>query len=189
MTDEELIQSFYHGNQGALAVLFERHNQGVFNFACRMLGNRADAEDTASEVFSRLCTSQGKYSPNAAFKTWLYTIARNMCLDKIRNRTKSGSLWVKKQETDTYEQIDIPSQQDGPAHNLEKKEIAQHIKAAIEQLPSDQREAIILREYEELSYDEIANILGCSLANVKVLIYRARTQLKTTIPSFIKEGQ
>ncbi|MBL8014037.1 MAG: sigma-70 family RNA polymerase sigma factor, partial [Candidatus Omnitrophica bacterium] len=108
MTDEELIHSYYDGNQGALAVIFERHNQGVFSFAWRMLGNRADAEDTASEVFSRLCTSQARYSPNAAFKTWLYTIARNVCLDRIRSRNKSGSLWVQNRETETYEQIDIP---------------------------------------------------------------------------------
>lgn len=189
MTDEELIQSFYQGNQEALGVIFERHNHGVFNFACRMLGNRADAEDTASEVFSRLCTSQAKYSPNAAFKTWLYTIARNICLDKIRGRQKSGAMWILKQETDAYEPIDVPSKDDGPAQNLQKKEIAQHIQTAIGQLPTDQREAIVLREYEGLSYEDIAHILGCSLANVKVLIYRARTQLKTTIPSFIKEGQ
>lgn len=189
MTDEELIHSYYDGNQGALAVIFERHNQGVFSFAWRMLGNRADAEDTASEVFSRLCTSQARYSPNAAFKTWLYTIARNVCLDRIRSRNKSGSLWVQNRETETYEQIDIPSQQDGPVQDFLNKEIAQHIRTAIAQLPCGQREAIVLREYEQLSYEEIAHILGCSLANVRVLIYRARTQLKTTIPSFIKEGQ
>lgn len=189
MTDEELIQNYYRGDKEALGVIFERHNQGVFNFALRFLGNRADAEDTTSEVFSRLCTSQGRFTPNAKFKTWLLTITRNICLDRIRSRGRWGGMWFQKQGSDHYEVMDFPSDRESPQDNLQNKETIFHLQAAIAQLPVDQREAIVLREYEGLSYEEIAAMIGCSLANVKILIYRARTQLKSTIPSFIKEGQ
>ena len=189
MNDEELIQSFYNGDREALGLIFERHKEGVFNFALRMLSNRADAEDITGDVFGRLCGSHGRFSPNASFKTWLYTIARNACLDKIRGRRKWGSLWFRDQETQEDVQADVPSHDAGPSENLDKREAARHIQAAIQKLATDQREAIILREYEGLSYEEIATILGCSLANVKVLIYRARVQLKDNIPAFIKEGR
>lgn len=189
MTDEELIQNYYQGDREALGVIFERHKDGVFNFAYRTLLNRADAEDVTSEVFSRLCTTHGKFSPTARFKTWLYTITRNACVDKIRGRQRWGSMWFQKKETGETVPMDFPSLEDGPSQDLQNKEVGLHIRAAIEQLPSDQREALVLREFEGLSYEEIAGILECSLANVKILIYRARTHLKTAIPSFIKEGQ
>lgn len=189
MTDEELIQNYYRGDQGALGVIFERHKDGVFNFSYRTLLNRADAEDVTSEVFSRLCAPHGQFSPTARFKTWLYTITRNACVDKIRGRQRFGSMWFQKRETGEAVQMDFPSQEDGPSQNLQNKEAGQYIQAAIEQLPTDQREALVLREFEGLSYEDIAGILRCSLANVKILIYRARTQLKSTIPSFIKEGR
>ena len=189
MTDEDLIQSFYNGDREALRVLFERHKDGVFNFALRMLANRADAEDITHEVFTRLCDNHGKYTPSARFKTWLFTIARNACLDKIRSRRKWGSLWFKSPENHQDVEMDIPSPEASPSQNLDNKEAVEVIQLAIGKLPGDQREAIILREYEQLAYDQIAEILGCSLANVKVLIYRARVQLKETIPAFIKEGR
>lgn len=189
MTDEELIQSFYDGDREALSVIFERHKEGVFNFALRMLANRADAEDVTSDVFGRLCGSHGRFQPEARFKTWLYTIARNACLDRIRNRRHWASTWFKKQDSNDDVQMDFPSQDLSPSQDLQIKETAYYIRAAVQGLPRDQREALVLREYEDLSYEEISQILGCSLANVKVLIYRARVSLKNSIPAFIKEGR
>lgn len=189
MTDEELIQSFYDGDREALSVIFERHKEGVFNFSLRMLANRADAEDVTSDVFGRLCGSHGRFSPEARFKTWLYTIARNACLDRIRNRGNWVSTWFKKKDSHEDVQMDFPSQDPSPSQNLQSKETAHYIRAAIQGLPREQREALILREYEDMSYEEISKILGCSLANVKVLIYRARVSLKNSIPAFVKEGR
>ncbi len=189
MNDEELIQSFYNGDREALGVIFERHKEGVFNFALRMMSNRADAEDVTGDVFGPLCGSHGRFSPNASFKTWLYTIARNACLDRIRTRGRWGSAWFQKEDSGELLPMDFPSGEMNPSQNLQNKEVASHIRSAVQKLPQDQREALILREYEDLAYDQIAQILGCSLANVKVLIYRARVQLKDTIPAFIKEGR
>lgn len=189
MNDEELIQSFYNGNREALGLIFERHKEGVFNFALRMLANRADAEDVIGDVFGRLSGNHGRFVPNATFKTWLYTIARNACLDRIRNRRNWVSAWFRNQQSQDDVPMDFPSNKPSPSQDLQSKETAHYIRAAIQKLPEDQREALILREYEDLAYDQIAQILGCSLANVKVLIYRARVQLKDSIPAFIKEGR
>ena len=189
MSDEELIQKFYEGDREALAVIFERHKEGVFNFALRIVANRADAEDIISDVFSRVCDGRGRFTPNARFKTWLYTIARNACIDKIRSRRKWGSMWLQKQDSEEHSQMDFPSSGENASDALQRKETVYHIQSAINELPSDQKEALVLREFQDLAYDEIAQILGCSLANVKVLIYRARVQLKDNIPAFIKEGR
>ncbi len=189
MSDEELIQSFYQGDREALAVIFERHKEGVFNFALRIVANRADAEDVVSDVFGRLCDGRGRFTPNARFKTWLYTIARNACMDKLRSRRKWGSMWFQKQDSDEQVQMDLPSEGETASDALQRKEAAYHIQSAINKLPSDQKEALVLREYQGLAYDEIAQVLGCSLENVKILIYRARVQLKDTIPAYIKEGR
>ena len=189
MTDEELIQNFYEGNREALSMIFERHKEGVFNFAQRMVNNRADAEDAVSDAFGRLCDGTNRFIPNASFKTWFYTIVRNACIDKIRGRKKWASMWFAKTGTNETQEMDFPDQAASAAQTLQNKKAAQCVRDAITKLPVDQREAIILREYNELSYEEIAQILKCSLANVKVLIYRARVQLKDNIPAFVKEGR
>ena len=189
MTDEELILRFYEGDREALAVIFERHKEGVFNFALRMLNNRADAEDIISDTFSRVCDNRHRFIQNARFKTWLYTISRNACIDKIRSRRKWGSMWFENKDSSEQTQMDFPSADESASQVLDRKEMAQHIQTAINKLPSDQREAIILREFQDLAYEEISQILGCSLSNVKILIYRARVQLKDSIPAFIKEGR
>ncbi len=189
MSDEQLIQSFYEGDREALAVIFERHKEGVFNFVLRMVANHADAEDITSDVFGRLCEKQNRFSPNAKFKTWLYTIARNACIDKIRGRNKFGSMWFAKKDGGEDIQMDFPSGDETASQALARKETAGHLQAAINRLPRDQKEALLLREFQDLSYEEISQILGCSLSNVKVLIYRARVQLKDNIPAFIKEGR
>jgi|CXWL01.1.fsa_nt_gi RNA polymerase sigma-70 factor (ECF subfamily) len=187
MTDEELIEKFYEGDREALAVIFERHKEGVFNFALRMVNNRADAEDIISDTFGRVCDSRNKFVQKAKFKTWLYTIARHACIDKIRSRRKWGSMWFEKKDSNEQTQMDFPSDDESASQVLDRKEVSQHIQSVINKLPSDQREAIMLREFQELAYDEIAQMLGCSLANVKILIYRARVQLKDSIPAFVIE--
>gem|GEM_PF-125851 len=189
MNDEELIKSFYEGDPEALSMIFERHKEGVFNFAQRMVSNRADAEDVLSDAFMRVCDPQHRFKADASFKTWLYTIVRNACIDRIRGKKKWGSLWFMKSGSDEAQQMDMPSEDETPSQSMQRKETAQYIKEAIAKLPVEQREAVILREYNDLSYDEIAHILGCSLSNVKIIIYRARVQLKNDIPAFIREGR
>ena len=125
---------------------------------------------------------------NAKFSTWLFTIARNRCIDKLRKSKRLFSLTFTNRDKSVDEQWDVPDHADSSAELLQKKERARHVQEAILRLPYQQREAIVLREYHRFSYDEIAKILNCSLANVKQLIFRGRERLRTELASYIQEG-
>ena len=136
-----------------------------------------------------LSSRNENFKPQAKFSTWLYTIARNTCISKIRKRKSIFSISFGGGKEDDSESFDIPDPKPTPNEELQKKEIAHQIKKAIHRLPLVQKEAIVLREYNELSYGEIAQILKTSLENVKILIFRAREKLRKELAPMIKEGQ
>src|SRR5689334_23076486 len=107
INDEELIRRYYQADKEALSVIFARHKNGVFNFALRLVGNRADAEDATSHAFMSVCERRYTIKLGASFKTWLYTVARNACMSKLRGSHRFFSLWPTKNEDDTGP-IDIP---------------------------------------------------------------------------------
>ena len=185
--DEDLIHEYQLGNEEALTMLFERYKRPILNYALRILGNRADAEDVAGEVFLALFEKKDSYQPQAKFSTWLYTIARNNCISRIRKRKFQISLWFEKDETGELQCLDIPDDKNLPPQELARKETSFYLRRAIAKLPLEQKEALILREYQQLSYEEISQVLGCSLEKVKVVIFRAREKLREELPSFIKE--
>lgn len=188
-SDEDIMYDFQNGNREAIAMIFHRYKNRILNFCMRMLGNRADAEDTTHDVFVALMGSSYRYQTSAKFSTWLFTIARNRCIDKLRKSKRVLSLTVTNRDKSGDEQWDVPDQGETSAEQLTQKERCRHVQEAIQQLPYQQREAIVLREYHRFSYDEIAKILNCSLANVKQLIFRGRERLRGELASFIQEGQ
>ncbi|MBF0503889.1 MAG: RNA polymerase sigma factor [Candidatus Omnitrophica bacterium] len=185
--DEELILRFYKENQEALKVIFKRHKDGLFNFALRFVGNRADAEDAVSHAFMMVCEKRYTNKPGASFKTWIYTVARNICLSKIRNRNSFFPLWFKNNNTEDEEPIDVIDQTGIARDQLDQKVISAILQKAIGKLPEEQKEALILREYNGLTYEEIGQVLNCSLDKVKVLIFRARSHLKDVLPPILLE--
>jgi RNA polymerase sigma-70 factor, ECF subfamily len=174
--DEELILLYYQGDAEALKVVFKRYKDSLFNFALRFAGNRADAEDAVSHAFMTVCERRYTVKPGASFKTWLYTVTRNICISKIRRHSKSYSL-----------QVDAIDQKAIAREELDQKEIMAIIQKAIHQLPTEQKEALLLREYQGFTYEEIAQVLDCSLEKVKVLIFRARNHLKDVLPPVLLE--
>jgi len=188
-TDEELIVDYQQGDETALQLLYERYKRPILNFSLRILNNRADAEDVTAQVFLTLVTKRHAYHPKAKFSTWLFRVAHNNCITCIRKRKKIMSLWHKDNETSQYEQRDIPDSVDSPREKLEKSESAEYLKQAIEKLPLVQKEALILREYHALNYQQIALVLDCSLENVKILIFRARVHLRKELSSSLKEDK
>jgi len=187
--DEELISLYYQGDQEALKVIFQRHKDKLFNFALRFVGNRADAEDAVSHVFMMVCEKRYAIKPGASFKTWAYTVARNICLSKIRSRGKFFSLWSPKNDPNYDQAIDVIDQKAIAREQLSQKEIMAIIQNAINKLPEEQKEALLLREYNGFTYEEIAQVLECSLEKVKVLIFRARNHLKDVLPPVLLEGE
>lgn len=184
--DEELIVESKLGNREALEEIFHRYKVSLFNYAFRILGNRADAEDVVSDVFLTLSSGNTIYIPKAKFSTWLYTVAHNACISRIRKRKKFVYMWFKRKKDDTYTELDIPDVQNSPAINSDEKNIVSQIKQAIKKLPLEQREAIVLRVYQNLSYTEIREALGCSISKVKVLIFRAREKLRRELLPLIR---
>ena len=187
MNDEELIQRFYQNDQEALKVLFTRYKEGLFNFALRLIANRADAEDAVSHAFMMVCEKKYAVKPGASFKTWLYTVARNLCLSKMRSSNKLSSLWSSKEDAQEQTVIDVVDQGPTPREQLSDKEMQALIQKAVGSLPPEQKEALLLREYQGFSYEEISQVLECSLEKVKVLIFRARNHLKSALPPVVLE--
>jgi len=177
-TDEQLVQAYYNGDQTAFNALFDRYKRPIFNFCLRILGNRADAEDVTSEVFMALAERRYIKKIEAKCSTWIYTVARNACISCIRRRKYTISLWFSKDKEGELSEYDPEDTKALPPDEITEKEDAILIRHALNELPLNQREALVLREYQQLSYKEIAVVLNCSDDNVKVLIYRGRENLR-----------
>ena len=186
-TDEQNMLEFQAGSNQAIQTLFERYKKPVFNFCLRILSNRADAEDATADVFLSLFKRQYQYNEGAKFATWLYTIARNGCIDKIRKRQQSVSLQYQAENGESKEWV-VEDRAEGIKEAMINKENETLIQKAIAKLGLEERQAIVLREYQKCSYQEIADVLGCSLEKVKILIYRSRERLKGELASIINEG-
>jgi len=188
-TDEQIIREFQAGHREAVNMIFERYKTPILKFCLRLLDNRADAEEAAGEVFLALLVTTYQVNPEVKFSTWLYTIARNQCVSQMRRRKHFISFWPLSSDRSTDEPWDIPDEKEPSREVLAKKEMATRVRQAIERLPPEQKEAIVLRQYEGFSYQEISVILGCSLEKVKILIFRAKERLHVELESFVKEGQ
>lgn len=187
-SDEDIMLDYQSGNREAISVIFHRYKNRILNFCLRMLGNRADAEDVAHDVFVTLMGHKYTYQSTAKFSTWLFTIARNKCIDRIRKSRRIFSMTFSKKDSSQTEQWEVADDRPDSSEDLATKERARVVQQAIAKLVVQQREALVLREYHRFSYDEIAGILNCSLANVKVLIFRARESLRVELASHIQEG-
>jgi len=189
-TDEELIIDYLRGNDKAMELIFLKFKVQVFNYAFRLLSNRADAEDVTADTFLAIFAKKYSYQPEVKFVTWLYTVVRNACIDRIRKRKKHVSLSVKNKEDNEAEgaQIDVVDEKAVPVENIEENERARQVQLAINKLPDEQKEAIILRAYHSMDYQQISQIMNCSLPNVKILIFRARENLRKELSFFMMEG-
>jgi RNA polymerase sigma-70 factor, ECF subfamily len=189
--DAALMLRVKQGDTAAFAVLVEKYKQPVMNLAFRTLRDATEAEDLAQTVFLQAFKSAGRYQTTAKFSTWLFTIARNLCLNEIRRRSRHPA-----------ESLDAPhpEHEDQPLHQFEDHkasaapdtllhgELEQKISEALADLPENQRTAILLCRQDELSYEEIAEVLGCSLSATKSLIHRGRETLKQRLKPYLRTG-
>jgi RNA polymerase sigma-70 factor (ECF subfamily) len=190
--DAALMLRVKQGDTGAFTALVEKYKQPVMNLAARTLRDPTEAEDLAQNVFVQVFKSAARYQITAKFSTWLFTIARNLCLNEIRRRSRHPA-----------ESLDAPhpDQEDQPKHQFEdarnasppdsllQGELVKKIEEAIAALPESQRTALLLRRQDELSYEEIAAVLGCSLSATKSLIHRGRETLKEKLKPYLRTGQ
>lgn len=189
--DAALMLRVKQGDTDAFAGLVEKYKQPVMNLAFRTLRDVTEAEDLAQNVFLQAWKSSGRYEATAKFSTWLFTIARNLCLNEIRRRSRHPAESLDQTRDDNENQplfqIEDHRQASTPDQLL-RGELESKVSEAISSLPENQRIALMLCREEELSYEEIAEVLGCSLSATKSLIHRARETLKQTLKPYLKTG-
>jgi len=189
--DAALMLRVKRGDRAAFAALVEKYQQPLFNFIFRTLRDETEAEDVAQTVFLQVYKSRARYERTAKFSTWLFTIARNLCLNEIRRRSRHPAESIEEAHA---EHEDLPRQQYedkaqiAAPEKLLHGELAEKIEAALAELPENQRTAILLCRQDELSYEEIAEILDCSLSATKSLIHRGRETLKEKLKRYLQTG-
>lgn len=162
-----LMARLRNGDDRAFAALIELHLQAVAGFAYRMLGDASEAEDIAQETFLRLWRNRRRWQPQARLRTWLYRVARNLCIDRFRRR-----------EIVTASVPDRPDPAMGPADLVQERQMTQAVGRAIQRLPGRQRAAIVLVHQEAMGNIEAAEVLGVSVEAVESLLARGRRKLR-----------
>ena len=190
-TDAALMLRVKQGDGVAFAELVDKYKQPVMNFAWRMLRDPVEAEDLAQNVFLQVHKSAHRYKVSARFSTWLFTIARNLCLNEIRRRSRhpADSMEAAGPEGDEPARQYEDSKTFLPGDTLLHRELEQKIQQALAELPEIQRTAILLCRKEEMSYEEIAVVVGCSVSATKSLIHRGRETLKQKLKPYLRTGE
>jgi len=189
--DAALMLRVKDGDVRAFEVLAEKYKQPIVNLMFRMLRDLDEAEDLAQNVFIRVYQSAGRYEVSAKFSTWIFTIARRLCLNEIRRRGRHPAESLdaspsedKDQPPRQYEDVRTFS----PPEEFLQGELEEKIQEALAELPEKQRLAIALCRQDDLSYEDIARVLGCSLSATKSLIHRGRETLKEKLKPYLQTG-
>jgi RNA polymerase sigma-70 factor (ECF subfamily) len=181
MDEAQLIKGIQQGDRKSFKLLVEKYQQMVVNTCFGIVHNRADAEDLAQDVFLEIFRSAGNFRGDAKLSTWLYRIATNRSLNMIRNKKRKGffeSLEDAFTAGKNRNKEISDDHSDHPDRNITNQQRADLIHRAIDQLPEKQRIAFTLNKYEELPYQQIAEVMEISLASVETLIHRAKKNLQ-----------
>jgi RNA polymerase sigma-70 factor (ECF subfamily) len=182
--DVRLMAQVSAGDIAAFEQLVEKHQALVAGTVGRMLGSNSDVEDVAQQVFVRVWKSAKRYVPRAKFTTWLLKITRNLVFNELRRRKRHAAAPL--QTEAEGEEMQLKDEHGStPDASLLESELQGAIAAAIAELPETQRMAVVLRRYEELSYEQIADVLDQSVPAVKSLLFRARTELRQRLRAYL----
>ena len=185
--DQADMQRLAAGHDAALNDLMQRHATPVFHFLCRRLGNEDDANDLAQETFARVFRARESFRPDARFSTWLFTIAANLARNQIRWRSRhpTVSLDVEGDGAEPSLASTLPASGPSPNEQAITAERAIAVRAAVQKLPDDLREAIVLCEWEERSVAAAAQILEVTPKAVESRLYRARQLLRERLKKWL----
>ncbi len=192
-TDEQLMLACQKGREEALDMLYQRHYRSVLLFIIRMVRRRDLAEDLVQETFLRVYNNRKSWKPHSKFTSWLYRIARNLCIDEKRrywNRLVHTDSQMKKNYDEDSSPTFIERMEDegGDARDVYATKIDEDlIKQAINRLSEEQREVIILNKFQGMSYIEIAEILETTPESIKQRAYRAHLKLRQILEPMLKE--
>ncbi|MGH7981741.1 MAG: RNA polymerase sigma factor [Candidatus Udaeobacter sp.] len=182
--DVRLMRQVGRGDTRAFEELIQKHQALVAGTVARMLGSNSDVEDIAQQVFIRVWKSARRYVPRAKFTTWLLKITRNLVFNELR-RTKRHAHVPLQSEPGAEDPPLKDEMNPAPDASLLELELQRTIEEAILQLPETQRLALVLRRYEQLSYEQIAEILDLSVPAVKSVLFRARSELRSRLNKYL----
>jgi len=178
--EEELtiIRRVQDGDPNAFELLVTAYEKNVYNVALQMTGNREDAQDMTQEAFIKAYNSLSGFRGDSRFSSWLYRIVSNVCLDYKRKQSRrpASSLTVEDDEGEE-QQLDVADESQSPEALLERKLTREAVRKGLRQLPDEQRQILLLREIQGLSYEEIGEVMDLEAGTVKSRIFRARKKL------------
>ena len=178
-SEKALVQQAKAGDRNAFAALVSAYESKIYNLALRYLGNREDAMDASQEVFLRVFRFLPGFQEESGFSTWIYRIGVNVCKDMLVKQSKRNEQSIEvEDEEEERRTIDIVDCRYSPEQILENAELKTILSSAIASLPEQQREVVVLRDIQGLSYEEIASVLSLESGTVKSRLSRARENLR-----------
>lgn len=186
ITDEQLVAAILAGDQDRFGDLVERYQGRLVNYLFRLLRNVDEAHELAQDVFLKVYQALDRFDPSYRFSTWVFRVAQNAAIDQIRKRRlRFVPLGRPDDGEGELPERELPSEDRGPYSELRNRERGEAIQAAIDALPWEYRELIVLRHFGELSYEEIAQLKQMPLGTVKNKLFRGRQTLKEKLSSFL----
>jgi RNA polymerase sigma-70 factor (ECF subfamily) len=187
-SSEDLMVRIAKGDEDAFEILVNRYQISVLNLIYRFIGDRTQAKDLAQEVFLRVWQTARSYEPKAKFTTWIYRVTANLCLNELKSARRRRWFSFHRFDEDSGNAIEETFPDGSPTAEdvVLARERSHQISDALQSLPSNQRMALILKRYDDLSYREIAQVLGCSVSAVESLLVRAKRTLQEKFKSFEK---
>jgi RNA polymerase sigma-70 factor, ECF subfamily len=184
ISDADCVRRIQHGEVDAFEVLVRRHEKTIFNLVYRMLGDYDDAIEVSQEVFLSAYRAIGQFRGDANFSTWLYRIALNHATTRRRSNNS------RQHRTAPIEDMElIRDSQPGPAETLEKKEMQERVQLALNKLSPEDAAVILLRDLQDVPYDEVARLLEIPVGTVKSRLHRARQALKSLLATYFYAGR
>ena len=184
MDDTHLMARLKSGDEAAFKMLVDRHYANIFRLCHRYVQRQEDAEELAQDVFIRLYKAADSYEHRAKLTTYLYRIAVNLSLNRIRDRKRKRWTSLEFLRENAGQEPAGPAR-DNPEFQLELSEKQRIVRQAIDGLPENQRTAVILRRYNGMSYEEIAEVMRCSVSAVEARLHRAKLNLRKRLQKYV----
>jgi RNA polymerase sigma-70 factor (ECF subfamily) len=175
ISDTQIIERTLGGEPEAFNLLVHRWERHIYGLTLRMLGRDEEAKDATQETFLSAYRNLSKFRGEAKFSSWIYRIALNICNTKLRGRSKNTFSIDEEREEHGFE---IAIEEYDLSDNVQREEITLHVRRALQGLPTEMRQIIVMKEYEGLKFHEIAEILGIPLSTVKTRMYTGLTELR-----------
>jgi RNA polymerase sigma-70 factor, ECF subfamily len=187
LSDEDVMERCAMGSEAAFRALVQRYRTRIMNLVCRFINDRDRAEEISQEVFLRVFRNRERYRKSGKFSTWIFTIAVNLTKNEIRSRVRHrGTFSLDAMEEESSGQgVTFPDAKPLPDEDLNAHEIGQKVAEALRKIPARYREAVVLRDVEGLSYEEVGQILRIPGGTVRSRINRARLMLKERLKPYL----